>query len=125
MAFRAIGDSLAKYHLEGSECCLIHADNPLSESKGVFINPKVRVGYNPLAYNVIHPPGPWLSRFAIGFGLWKNRLVRWFAVSKIRRWREISPVREWEMEAVEHLERGENCLVNEMQVLAENGWAHV
>lgn len=44
LTFRGIPDDLASLHLEGSECCLIHADNPLSHSKGVFLNPNVRVG---------------------------------------------------------------------------------
>ncbi|BAE60536.1 unnamed protein product [Aspergillus oryzae RIB40] len=39
LKFRGISDSLAKSHLEGSECCLIHADNPLSREKGVWLNP--------------------------------------------------------------------------------------
>jgi hypothetical protein len=30
LRFRGISDSLAKYHLEASECCLIHFDNPLT-----------------------------------------------------------------------------------------------
>ncbi|KAJ4396833.1 hypothetical protein N0V93_001055 [Gnomoniopsis smithogilvyi] len=44
LRFRAIPDSLADFHLEGSECCLIHADNPLSarESSGVWLNPNRR-----------------------------------------------------------------------------------
>ncbi|KAJ6185974.1 hypothetical protein N7519_007275 [Penicillium mononematosum] len=39
LRFRGIPDSLAEYHLEGSECCLIHTDNPLSVEKGVYLNP--------------------------------------------------------------------------------------
>ncbi|EGS21769.1 uncharacterized protein CTHT_0036360 [Thermochaetoides thermophila DSM 1495] len=56
LKFRGIDDSLAVYHLEGSECCLIHADNPASRTKGVFLNPAVRVGYNRKAYETVHPP---------------------------------------------------------------------
>ncbi|EFY90951.1 polysaccharide export protein (CAP59) [Metarhizium acridum CQMa 102] len=42
LRFRGVPDSLANYHLEGSECCLIHADNPLSRTLGVYLNPKVK-----------------------------------------------------------------------------------
>ena len=42
LSFRGIPDSLAVHHLEGSECCLIHADNELSTVKGVWLNPNVR-----------------------------------------------------------------------------------
>ncbi|KAI9877771.1 MAG: hypothetical protein M1830_000498 [Pleopsidium flavum] len=44
LLFRGIPDSLAEYHLEASECCLIHADNPLTARRGVWLNSNVRVG---------------------------------------------------------------------------------
>ncbi|OAQ97990.1 hypothetical protein LLEC1_03544 [Akanthomyces lecanii] len=66
LRFRGIPDSLALQHLEGSECCLIHADNPLSKTLGA-----------------------------------------------------------WQKEDSARHEPGVFCLINEMQVLAENGWAHV
>ncbi|KAK6415245.1 hypothetical protein LTR95_017614, partial [Oleoguttula sp. CCFEE 5521] len=79
-AFRGISDDLSLYHVEGSECCLIHADNPLSKSRGVFLNPAVRVGYNASAYGIVNPPGnaPWLSVLNIVRGSWENRIRRWF-----------------------------------------------
>lgn len=43
--FRGVPDTLAHHHIEGSECCIIHADNRLSQHQGVWINPNVRVGY--------------------------------------------------------------------------------
>lgn len=50
----AIPDSLAQYHhLEASECCTIHYDNPLTSSLGVWINPAVRVAYSAMAYNAV------------------------------------------------------------------------
>jgi hypothetical protein len=49
LAFRGIPDSLSLHRLEGSECCLIHKDNPVTPTKGVFLNPNVRVGYNATA----------------------------------------------------------------------------
>ena len=51
LRFRGISDSLAELHLEGSECCLIHQDNPLTAKHGVWLNPNVRVGYNKEAYD--------------------------------------------------------------------------
>ena len=45
LRFRGVPNTLAHRHVEGSECCLIHADNRLSKDLGVWINPKVRVGY--------------------------------------------------------------------------------
>jgi hypothetical protein len=54
LSFRGIADGLAELHLEGSECCLIHAGNPLSELKGVYMNPNVQVGYNELADEVCY-----------------------------------------------------------------------
>ncbi|RFU33789.1 hypothetical protein B7463_g2534, partial [Scytalidium lignicola] len=55
LRFRGIPDSLATHHLEGSECCLIHADNDLSARKGVWLNPNVRVSYNAEADEVVNP----------------------------------------------------------------------
>ena len=54
LSFRGMPDSLALHHLEGSECCLIHVDNPLSAEYGVFVNPNVRVGYSGEAYEAVH-----------------------------------------------------------------------
>lgn len=127
LRFRGIPDSLAAYHLEGSECCLIHSDNPLSKSQGVFLNPRVRVGYNHEAYSASHPKlGSWLSNFDIIYGLWENRLRRWFTTSMFKEWVVRKRVERWRNEhAPTNKEDGIRCLINEMQVLAENGWAHV
>ncbi|RMZ90526.1 hypothetical protein DV736_g2252, partial [Chaetothyriales sp. CBS 134916] len=51
LRFRAIADSLAELHLEGSECCLIHEDNGLTAKDGVWLNPNVRVRYQKEAYD--------------------------------------------------------------------------
>ncbi|KAF4929754.1 hypothetical protein CGCVW01_v001272 [Colletotrichum viniferum] len=61
LRFRAVADSLAEEkHLEGSECCLIHVDNPLTEHLGVWLNPRVRVGYDGDAYRWANPTeGSW------------------------------------------------------------------
>lgn len=127
LRFRGVSDSLALHHLEGSECCLIHADNPLSRTMGVYLNPRVRVGYNLPAYQATHPPGTWVSSWGVFKGLWVNRLRRWtvWVRSSLESWTVRSRVGAWENEAAGNREPGEFCLINEMQVLAENGWAHV
>lgn len=135
LRFRGIPDSLALHHLEGSECCLIHADNPLSSNHGVFLNPRVRVGYNRAAYEAVHPSGtgnwvspsssssPSLSNIVVPF--WKNRLRRWFSTPIFWRGAIRQRVKRWEDDGKNRYEPGEFCLVDEMQVLVSNGWAHV
>ncbi|KAF7562218.1 hypothetical protein G7046_g1915 [Stylonectria norvegica] len=125
LRFRAVPDSLALHHMEGSECCLIHADNPLSKTRGVFLNPRVRVGYNLPAYEATHPPrGTWVSTWDVFTGLWINRLKRWTAVT-LEGWVARRHVARWEKDNPGNREPGEFCLINEMQVLVDNGWAHV
>ena len=124
LRFRGVPDSLATHHLEGSECCLIHADNPLSKTRGVYLNPRVRVGYNLPAYVATHPDSPWVSTWQIFRGLWANRLLRWGRWT-LERWAVRTRVSAWEKEGRGNREPGEFCLINEMQVLADNGWRHV
>lgn len=123
LRFRGVPDSLAEHHVEGSECCLIHADNPQSPKKGVWLNPKVRVGYSTVAYSAVNPPNPYPS--SVLWASWENRLRRWFTTT----WLENSIVNRrlaaWKAEDTSRHEPGTACLVNEMQVLVENGWAHV
>jgi len=131
LRFRGTPDSLAELHLEGSECCLIHTDNPLSASKGVWLNPSVRVGYNAEAYRAVHPAGrranAWIGAASVVHGSWENRILRWLTTT----WFEEAAVRrrieKWRaLDAGERREEsGAVCLVNEMQVLVANGWAHV
>ena len=124
LRFRGVPDSLAKHHLEGSECCLIHADNPLSRTLGVYLNPRVRVGYNWEAYEATHHGGSWVSTWEIFTGIWKNRIRRWTQVT-FERLVVQKRVRRWENEKDGNKEPGEFCLINEMHVLVHNGWAHV
>ncbi|KAJ4271964.1 hypothetical protein NW762_000673 [Fusarium torreyae] len=125
LRFRGVPDSLAEYHVEGSECCLIHADNPLSKTRGVYLNPRVRVGYNMPAYQAVHPAqGAWVSRRDIFFGLWANRISRWITFS-FDGWWVRRRVSKWEKGGMGRREPGEFCLINEMQILVENGWAHI
>ncbi|KAM4059793.1 cryptococcal mannosyltransferase 1 domain-containing protein [Hirsutella rhossiliensis] len=126
LRFRGVPDSLALHHVEGSECCLIHADNPLSRTLGVYLNPRVRVGYNLPAYKATHRGGgAWVSAWDVFAGLWANRVRRWTARLTLERIVVRRRVERWERERAVNYEPGVFCLVNEMQVLADNGWAHV
>lgn len=127
LSFRGIPEDLARMHLEASECCLIHADNPLSASKGVWVNPRVRVGYSGAAYEAVNPPHgqPWLSSWAIIYGSWQNRLLRWFTSPSFKDRVVAQRLAAWQKQSPENVEHGAFCLVDEMQVLVGNGWAHV
>jgi hypothetical protein len=54
LKFRGISDGLVKTHVKGLECYLIHVDNLLTASKGVWLNPDVRVSYSGPAYKAVH-----------------------------------------------------------------------
>ena len=133
LRFRAIPDSLATRHLEASECCLIHFDNPLTPAKGVWLNPEVRVGYNARAYELVtqrdrHGKLAWPSGPAQWSGIWWSRLTQLVGLcsfgiehSTVQR-----RVAEWHKSLQPDVaEPGAACLINEMQILAKNGWAHV
>lgn len=124
LQFRAIPDPLAAAHLEASECCLIHADNPLTRSTGVWINPHVRLGYQGSDYDAVHGRR-WPSLWDVGAGLWRNRMQRW-----VRRPGRFEPgvreaIEKWEGAGLANRERGDYCVIDEMQVLLWNGWGHV
>lgn len=126
--FRGLPDSLAEHHLEGSECCLIHADNPLSAKLGVWLNPLVRVGYNGDAYKAVNPMRgrpSWLPVSTILWSSWQNRLRRWGTTHWFKASTVYRRVASWKAQGHDRVERGIECIINEMQVLVENGWAHV
>lgn len=125
LRFRGISDSLATSHLEGSECCLIHADNPLSEQHGVYLNPLVRVGYNTAAYVAVNPTLNWLTPRAILQGLWLNRIRRWTTFPHLKDRKIHNQIARWTGLSPDNKEPGEFCVVNEMQVLDPRGWYHV
>ncbi|KAL8907525.1 MAG: hypothetical protein Q9171_005817 [Xanthocarpia ochracea] len=126
LRFRGIPDSLARYHLEGSECCLVHADNPLTLEKGVWLNPRVRVGYNAKAYEKVHQGVAWPSFAESIVGLWKNRFWRWVTPTIHKRWKVEGRLRRWTRKGLGEVSKRESmCLINEMQILVVNGWAHV
>jgi hypothetical protein len=123
LRFRGISDSLGASHLEGSECCLIHSDNPLSSTQGVFLNPLVQVGYNGDAYDGIHARRM-LLRGAF-MRIWKNRILRWATTPMLKEWVVRNRISLWKKKNPGGDERAWYCLVNEMQVLFAKGWRHV
>ena len=127
LTFRAIPDSLAQLHLEGSECCLIHYDNQLTMSHGVYVNPQVRVGYDGVAYERMAPQDVPSSLIIFFWRAWENRLRRWFARDCSKRRLVQSRLHKWETASADEgrLEMGVDCLIDEMQVLVSNGWAHL
>ncbi|KAK0643206.1 cryptococcal mannosyltransferase 1-domain-containing protein [Cercophora newfieldiana] len=125
LTFRGVDDTLAESHLEGSECCLIHADNPASRTRGVFLNPNVRVGYNRAAYEKVHTPGSWLSLPQIYFGLWKNRIARRVTTPWLKENTVARRIRKWQQQGNDREEPGWFCLINEMQIIVYNGWKHL
>ncbi|RGP79736.1 putative polysaccharide export cap59 [Fusarium longipes] len=99
LRFRGIPDSLAEHHLEGC--------------------------YNSAAYQAVHPErGAWVSTWQIFSGLWINRVMRWVS-APFDSWVVRKRVAAWEKEGMGRREPGEFCLINEMQVIVERGWAHV
>ncbi|KAK5743702.1 hypothetical protein LTS12_023783 [Elasticomyces elasticus] len=124
LAFRGISDTLAASHLEGSECCLVHADNPLSHEKGVWVNPNVRVGYNGTAYHAVNDGHVWPSSYAIMTGVWQNRITRWLRVFSTPDRIVEGKLRAAEQWAPDTTEPDKFCLIDEMQILLWNGWGH-
>lgn len=125
LRFRGIPDSLAAAHLEGSECCLIHADNPLSAEEGVWVNPGVRVGYSREAYEAVRTDAGAMSSWTLLLRLWESRIRRCITTPVLKASAVESRLRKWREEDPQHHEPGDFCLINEMQVLRKIGWAHV
>lgn len=123
LRFRGISDSLATTHVEGSECCLIHADNPLSTTQGVFLNPQVQVGYNGSSYDAIHSPDALMSPLQIYTAIWHSRILRWFTTPLFKERMVWNRIQAW-TKATGGEERGKFCLVNEMQIVTARGWRH-
>ncbi|KAI9052801.1 hypothetical protein LZ554_003074 [Drepanopeziza brunnea f. sp. 'monogermtubi'] len=152
LKFRGITDSLGNEHLEGSECCLIHSDNPLRRIKGVWVNPNVRVAYKASQYSAVNggveiksdawdivdgvPGGDgsiWPGGWESVVGTWVNRWAR--TINRAAIWSETRMVKarvsSWVAQGrkmsppEDRKENGLECLINEMQVLFENGWQHV
>jgi hypothetical protein len=134
LQFRGIPDSLATHHLEGSECCLIHADNPLTSQKGVWLNPDVRVAYSGKAYEAVHPSSTsaWTTSWQRLTGRWENRVRRLFTSDGLKSRIVFSRLRSWQRDTdwagdkkKKRVEPGGFCLVDETHVIVDIGWAHV
>ena len=127
LRFRAIPDSLAQYHVEASECCLIHYDNPLTPLKGNWINPKVRVGYSMEAYRAVSAdnrggvddnwPTPYERRWA-----WVQRWTWWWD-NPIRLLKLKYRIWAWQKRDPEISEKSLPCIADLAMVLKPNGWA--
>lgn len=125
LRFRGIADSLAQDHVEASECCLIHMDNQLSQTKGVWLNPAVRVGYSKPAYDTVTAHANRISLLGYLRASWENRFRRWFTTDWFKKIVVRGRLRKWEHEGSDRSERGVDCLIDEMQVLVSNGWKHL
>jgi hypothetical protein len=125
LRFRGIPDSLAASHLEGSECCLVHVDNPLRAKRRTCVNPLVRVGYSVEAYDAVHPQALLRSSWQICKALWENRIRRWITSPWLNEWEVQKRAEKWRKLSKLNKEAGDVCMVDEMQVLVENGWQHV
>lgn len=117
----------------------------------MFLNPNVRVSYNASTYSKVNggeevrsdimdivngvPGGDgrsWPGTWELVRGVWVNR---WMRLGVVKIWSERrvveSRVRGWIQAGKENgvqeerNEVGMECMVNEMQVLFENGWMHV
>jgi hypothetical protein len=121
--FRGISDSLAGQHVEGSECCLIHADNYYSRRDGVYLNPNVKVAYSGTVFDVVKAM-PEMRVWDVWRGVWTNRLCRWTSSPVFKEYFVRVKVGAW-ARTHDLDEPGGFCLVNEMQVIHANGWRHV
>lgn len=124
LRFRAIDDRLAELHVEASEKCLLHADNPLSRKAGVWLNPSVRVARSAAAYTTASRSPGWTVAVV---GTWVNRIARWRGTSAAGAQEQavMSRVQQWTgmiSEDVARNEPGLPCLVDGMQVMRSKVW---
>ena len=140
--YRGTPDTLGAKSVEGSECCLVHADllGSGQADQGIWVNPAVRVGYSRAAYDAVHDTSvsaTWMSANEYIMSIYHNRVQRLLTLngaspfsaewaerravqSRLEAWRE-----EGRLLGEERVEPGEYCLVHEMHTLIWNGWAHV
>ena len=106
----------------------------MSASKGVWLNPNVRVTYNNVSDAIVNPKGggTWPTRGVKLKGVWTYRWIHWsqWLLRWLRDRRVSTRFQQWKNEPRqegedEHVEPGAACLVDEMQVLLSNGWKHV
>jgi hypothetical protein len=96
------------------------------EGKGVWINPNVRVAYNSGANRNVNGEGEWPTSYRKVGGVWANRwhlTTGWYLRWK-EKWVVDRAVKRWADEEGRR-EEGKWCLADSMQVLVDNGWAHI
>ncbi|KAL8987443.1 MAG: hypothetical protein Q9177_003348 [Variospora cf. flavescens] len=131
LRFRGIPDSLAQLHVEASECCTIHFDNPLSTSRGVWINPAVRVGYSPAAYNAVSAvqggddKSIWPTKSELRWGYWSSKWVWWLRDPgrRLSVWKTRYRIHRWQRDHAQEKEPALSCGSDLAMVLTPNGWA--
>lgn len=121
LRFRSIPDSLAKFHVEASECCLIHYDNPISSTVGVWINPDVRVGYSSEAYAAVTRGGEWPSTSELRWGKWKSKWT-WWIRDPIPHLKTSLRVWLWRRRFPNISEPGIACVQDIAMVITADGW---
>ncbi|KAH6896399.1 cryptococcal mannosyltransferase 1-domain-containing protein, partial [Coprinopsis sp. MPI-PUGE-AT-0042] len=123
LRFRGVDDTLAQHHVEASECCLIHADNPESKRKGVWVNPHVRVAYHEDAYLLMRN---WPTLKDKVTGAWFNFRNDFSGMPYPKEW-ITNAVKNWlEEDATrEGSEPGLFCLEDQMQILTAQSWQTV
>jgi hypothetical protein len=134
LRFRSVSDDLAHRRVEASERCLIHADNPLSASQGVWLNSHVRVapGKTPRTAHFADRAHRYPGFAGTLVGSWVNRVVRWrggvqavFDAEALVR----SRFQDWFAEThtvnSEESKVGLPCLIDDMQIVGLDGWTHI
>ena len=113
---------LSQYHVEASECCIKHYNNPLFSCHGVWINFAVRVVYSAAAYNAVSGSENRPTKAELRWGVWWSR---WFwcfrdpeSLLKTR-----YRTRQWRKHNLEIEEPGVACVSDLAMVLTENRWA--
>ncbi|MCJ1466576.1 hypothetical protein MMC07_005196 [Pseudocyphellaria aurata] len=120
LQFRSIPDSLAAYHVEASECCLIHYDNPASATAGVWINPMVRVGYSWPAYAAVTAK-EWPTASELRWGPWKSQWL-WWIRDPFPSWKASWRVWRWRRKYPEIRDPGFACVQDLAMVITPDGW---
>lgn len=132
LRFRAVDDRLAERHVEASERCLLHADNPLSSSAGIWLNPSVRVSRNLVSYEGMRQSGQYPGWTVTVAGTWVNRVRRWrwnrardterdAVISRVNKWAESGTFEDGSPTT----ESGLSCLMDDMLVMRSRGWSHL
>lgn len=118
--FRPIPDSLAAYYVEASECCLIHYDNPVSATAGVWINPTGCVGYPWPAYAAV-TVNEWPTVYEFQWGPWKNRWL-WRIRDPFPSLKASWRIWRWRRRYPDVHEPGFACMQDLVMVITTDGW---